>query len=177
MLRARVVVPFFAFAVSAMTAIVPLATTAAADSAAVSIHDGGDISTWGYGPSTETVSVGDVVTFTNTGASPHDATSADGSWNTPLLQSGQSASVTFSTPGTFAFTCVLHPWMKGTIVVAPAASAPAVAPTTPDVSSANNTAVNAPAPAPAPVDVAPPTNPAQTDVAPAQPSDTSDPGD
>jgi len=168
MLRARVVVPVFAFALSSITAIVPFATSAVAASSAVSIHDGGDISTWGYGPSTETVTVGDTITFTNTGASPHDATSVDGSWNTPLLQSGQSATVTFSTPGTFAFTCVLHPWMKGSIVVNPAASAPAVAPTTPDPST-----VNAPA-----VDVAP-SNPApQTDVAPAQPTDdtTSDAG-
>jgi len=162
MLRARVVVPVFAFAVSTITAMVPFVTTAAADSAAVTIHDSGDIGTWGYGPSTETVNVGDTVTFSNTGASPHDATSLDGSWATPLLQTGQSASVTFSTPGTFNFTCVLHPWMKGTIVVAPAASAPAVAP-------------SAPAPAaPAPADVAPASNPAPAmDSAPAQPSDTS----
>jgi plastocyanin len=166
MLRVRIVVPVLAFAVSAMTATLPFATTVVADSASVSIHDGGDMSTWGYGPNTETISVGQTVTFKNTGVSPHDATATDGSWKTPLLQTGESASVTFSTPGTFGFTCVLHPWMTGTIVVSAAPSAPAVAPTTPDASATDNTAISAPAPAPAPVDVAPPSSPA-----PAQPSD------
>jgi plastocyanin len=121
MLRARFVVPAAIFAISAITAVLPSLASAASDSAAVTIIDGGDISTWGYGPSTTTVTVGQTVTWTNTGSSPHDATSTDGSWATPLLQNGQSASVTFSTPGTFTYVCPLHPWMQGTVVVTPSA--------------------------------------------------------
>jgi plastocyanin len=126
MFRARVVVPIAVCAVAVITALVPFVTTAAPDSSAIDIHDnGGDISAWGYGPASISVVTGQTVTFTNSGTSPHDATATDGSWKTPLLQTGQSATVTFSTPGTFSYTCVLHPWMQGTVVVAPAAGAPA----------------------------------------------------
>lgn len=174
MFRARVVVPVAVFAISAMTAVLPSITSAAGDSVPVNIHDGGDVSTWGYGPTSTTITVGQTVTFTNTGTSPHDATSTDGSWKTPLLTSGASATVTFSAPGTFNYTCVLHPWMKGTLVVAPAISAPAPAPApaAPDVSQPNNTTVSAPAPAPAAPDVAPAANPQpQTDATSDQPAD------
>ena len=115
MFRTRVVVPVAVCVVTAIIAVVPFVTTAAADSSAVAvdIHDnGGDISGWGFGPASISVAAGQTVTFSNSGTSPHDAT----------------ATVTFSTPGTFGFTCVLHPWMQGTIVVAPAASTPDVPP-------------------------------------------------
>lgn len=127
MLRVRLVIPVAVFALSAMTAVLPAVTSAASDSAAVTIHDDGDVSTWGYGPNPTTISVGQTVTWTNLGTSPHDATATDGSWKTELLQGGAAGSVTFSSPGSFDYTCVLHPWMHGTIVVTPAASAPAPA--------------------------------------------------
>jgi plastocyanin len=121
MLRARFIVPVAVLAISSITAVLPTVTSAQSGPAPISIVDNGDISTWGYGPSTTTVTVGQPVMWTNSGTSPHDATATDGSWGTPLLQTGQSALVTFSTPGTFAYTCVVHPWMQGTIVVTPAA--------------------------------------------------------
>jgi plastocyanin len=166
MLRARLVVPAAVFVLSAVTAALPSITSAAADSVAVVIHDGGDPSTWGYGPSSiTTITVGQAVTFTNSGTSPHDATSSDGSWKTPLLQSGASASVTFSTPGSFDFACVLHPWMKGTVIVTPLVSAPA--PATVDASAPAPATVDASAPAPATVDIsAPAPAPASADAAP-----------
>jgi plastocyanin len=153
MLRVRLVVPVVVFALSAMATVLPSVTSAAGDAVAVSIHDGGDVSTWGYGPDSTTVAVGQTVTWTNSGTSPHDATSTDGSWKTPLLTSGASATVTFSTAGTYAYSCVLHPWMRGTVVVTPAASAPAPAPSTVDASAPNSATVSAPAPAPSTVDV------------------------
>ena len=151
--------PLSVFALSAMVAVLPSVTNAAGDSGAVSIRDGGDITTWGYGPNSTTIAVGQTVTWTNSGTSPHDATSADGSWKTPLLTNGASASVTFPTAGTFAYTCVLHPWMRGTIVVTAAVSAPAPAPSTADASPPNNAVVSAPVPAPSTADETPPSNP------------------
>jgi plastocyanin len=150
MLRARLAVPVAVFVLSVIAAAVPSITSAAGDTVPVGIHDGGDISTWGYNPNPTTITVGQTVTFTNTGTSAHDAVADDGSWKTPLLQSGASASVTFSTPGNFTYNCPLHPWMKGSLIVTPAASAPAPAPVD----------VSAPAPAPAPVDAAPAISPA-----------------
>ena len=148
MFRARLVVPVVTFALTAIVAVAPSVTSAANDSVAVAIHDTGDMSAWGYGPATATINVGQTVIFTNGGTSPHDATAADGSWATPLLQSGQSAPVTFSTAGTFDYTCVLHPWMKGTIIVSPAVSAPAPAPapSTSDAPAPADTTITAPAP-------------------------------
>jgi plastocyanin len=152
--RTRFLVPVAVFAAAAITALAPAITSAAGESGSVAIHDGGDPTGWGYGPSSITIGVGQSVTFTNSGTSPHDATALDGSWKTPLLQGGQSASVTFATAGNFDFTCILHPWMKGTVIVAPAVSAPAPAPAPVEISAP------APAPAAAPVDVAPVVSPA-----------------
>jgi plastocyanin len=174
MLRVRVVVPVVVFALSAMTAVVPAVTSAAGDSVPVAIHDGGDISAWGYGPTSTTITVGQAVTFTNTGTSPHDATSTDGSWKTPLLQSGTSASVTFSTPGTFGYTCALHPWMQGAIIVTPAVSPPAPAAAPSDATASapapapapSDATASAPAPAPSTADVAAPNDPAPLSDAP-----------
>ena len=72
-----------------------------------------------FEPSTVEIVAGDSVTWMNEGAAPHDAT-GDG-WATPLLTSGQSASVEFDTAGTYAYICSIHPQMTGQVVVAAAA--------------------------------------------------------
>ena len=172
MIRMRLGIPIVVCAFSAMSAL-PSLTSAAADATPVAIVDTGDVASWGYGPTTTTISVGRTITWTNTGTSPHDATSTDGSWQTPLLSSGGSASVTFSIPGTFDYTCVLHPWMKGTVVVTPAVSAPAPAPAPTNPSPPENAVVSVPLPAPSTPDVAPAANPApQSDANAPQPVDT-----
>ncbi len=85
------------------------------------IHAAGDpadtISDFKFTPATLTITVGDTVTWTNNGPSPHTATANDGSFDTGTLQKGQSGSHTFSKSGTFAYICTIHPFMKGTIVV------------------------------------------------------------
>lgn len=63
------------------------------------------------------VAVGDTVTWRNTGQAPHNATADDGSFKTPDLNNGQSASHTFSQAGTFSYICTIHPNMKGTVRV------------------------------------------------------------
>jgi plastocyanin len=70
-----------------------------------------------FSPSSVTVAVGDTVTWRNTGQAPHNATADDGSFKTPTLNNGQSASHTFSQAGTFSYTCTIHPQMKGTVRV------------------------------------------------------------
>ena len=61
--------------------------------------------------------MGDTVTWRNTGQAPHNATADDGSFKTPTLNNGQSASHTFNQAGTFSYICTIHPNMKGTIRV------------------------------------------------------------
>jgi alcohol dehydrogenase (cytochrome c) len=71
-----------------------------------------------FGPMRITVSAGAKVTFTNNGSQPHNATSSEaGGWDTGLLTKGQSASVTFNSPGTYTYNCTPHPSMIGQIIV------------------------------------------------------------
>jgi plastocyanin len=70
-----------------------------------------------FSPASVTVAAGDTVTWRNTGQAPHNATADDGSFSTPDLNNGQSASHTFSRAGTFSYICTIHPNMHGTIRV------------------------------------------------------------
>ncbi|MFL5906609.1 MAG: cupredoxin family copper-binding protein [Solirubrobacterales bacterium] len=70
-----------------------------------------------FSPATVTVSVGDIVTWHNSGKQPHTATADDGSFDTGTVVSGQSASHMFTKNGTFTYYCTIHPNMKGTVKV------------------------------------------------------------
>jgi plastocyanin len=102
------------------------ATQAALARPSVRAHAAADpavgIVDFNFTPRSTTVHVGDAVTWTNNGQAPHTATANDGSFETGTLQKGASASHTFTTPGTFAYICKIHPFMKGTVTVLAAAS-------------------------------------------------------
>jgi plastocyanin len=70
-----------------------------------------------FSPASVTIAVGDTVTWNNNGQAPHNATADDGSFNTPTIEAGQSASHTFNEAGTFSYICTIHPNMKGTVRV------------------------------------------------------------
>jgi plastocyanin len=74
------------------------------------------ISGFSFSPRTITVNVGDTVTWTNSDAQAHTATSGS-AWSTGDIGNGGSASITFRTAGTFAYICAIHPQMTGTVVV------------------------------------------------------------
>jgi hypothetical protein len=67
--------------------------------------------------SSVTVGVGETVTWRNDGPSAHTATATDGSFDTGLLDSGESGSATFQEAGAFGYLCEPHPFMKGTVRV------------------------------------------------------------
>jgi plastocyanin len=75
-----------------------------------------------FSPSSITINVGDTVTWSNEGPTPHSATAEDGSFDTGIFEEGQSRSHTFNEAGTFAYICTPHPNMKGTVVVQAAGS-------------------------------------------------------
>lgn len=85
-----------------------------------------------FTPATITLNQGDTITWTNDGPSAHTASARDGSFDTGILQKGQSGSHTFTQAGTFAYYCKIHPFMHGTIVVQGQAS-----PATPSGTSTN----------------------------------------
>ena len=72
-----------------------------------------------YGPGTITVVIGvnNTVTWTNRDFSVHTVTSDSGGFDSGLLNSGDSWTHTFTTPGTYAYHCTIHPFMTGTVVV------------------------------------------------------------
>ena len=54
---------------------------------------------------------------TDDGPNSHTATANGGAFNTGILKQGQSATHTFTQPGTYTYFCQIHPFMHGTIVV------------------------------------------------------------
>ena len=80
-------------------------------------------------PSTVTVSVGEIITWSNTDTAAHTITSGgnpdgpphtpDGYWDSGLIMAGQSFTQSFEgfEPGTYPYACMVHPWMAGTIIV------------------------------------------------------------
>jgi plastocyanin len=89
---------------------------------------GDSIIDFAFSPATITIHVGDTVTWTNTGKQLHSATANNHSFDTGLLKTGQSASHTFTTAGTYSYICIVHPFMHGTVVVL--ANATTTTPTT-----------------------------------------------
>jgi plastocyanin len=77
---------------------------------------------FGFVPQTLTVKVGTTVSWTNATSAPHTVTSDPGSaqaWDSSRLAPGDVFTFTFTTAGTFAYHCSVHPSMHGTIVVTP----------------------------------------------------------
>jgi plastocyanin len=84
---------------------------------AVNINDGETIDAYAFDPSSMTLNVGDTLMWTNTGNMAHTVTAADGSFDSGMLQPGDTFGFTFSSPGTYSYACSPHPWMKATITV------------------------------------------------------------
>ncbi|HYA05383.1 MAG TPA: cupredoxin family copper-binding protein [Xanthobacteraceae bacterium] len=74
-----------------------------------------------FNPPTLTVQVGTTVTWTNKDDIPHGIAAANNAFKrSQALDTGDSFSFTFATPGTYQYFCYLHPHMTGTVVVVPA---------------------------------------------------------
>ena len=83
--------------------------------AAVTISATGQLT---FDPTMESVHVGDIVQWTNTGSVEHTVTfDAQPSLSDSALQAGATWQVKFTTAGTYQFHCSIHPTMVGTIVV------------------------------------------------------------
>ena len=84
----------------------------AAPASAVSIDN------FTFGPQSVTVKAGTAVTWTNRDDIPHGIASANNAFaKSKALDTDDSYSFTFTTPGTYQYFCYIHPHMTGTIVV------------------------------------------------------------
>jgi plastocyanin len=77
---------------------------------------------YGFVPKTLTVAAGTRVVWRNRSSQPHTVTSSGGhpsfsSGVRTLIKPGHSWSFTFKKPGRYPYYCIVHPFMKGAIVV------------------------------------------------------------
>jgi plastocyanin len=61
--------------------------------------------------------VGTTVEWANNDALPHTVTANDRSYDSGNIAPGRTYRHTFTKAGSYAYFCVLHPFMKGVIVV------------------------------------------------------------
>ena len=117
----------------------------------VQIAPGGNLI---FDPSSQTINVGDTVMWT-WGQGTHSTTSgvlclADDTWNSQLQSSPNTFSVTFGSPGTFSYFCILHCGlgMTGEIVVQSVTDTPTVTPSSTPTPTPTGTQTEVPTPGP-----------------------------
>ena len=70
----------------------------------------------GFSPANITIAAGSTVIWTNSGGISHTVTDS-GKFDSGNLPPGATYSHTFTTPGTYHYVCIYHPYMVGTITV------------------------------------------------------------
>ncbi|MBS3086001.1 cupredoxin domain-containing protein [Candidatus Pacearchaeota archaeon] len=71
-----------------------------------------------YSPKELKIKAGTSVVWTNMDSVGHTVTSDTGNEiDSPLLKNGETYAKTFNNPGTYAYHCKPHPYMKGKIIV------------------------------------------------------------
>ena len=68
-------------------------------------------------PAADTIALGTTVEWKNDDPLAHTVTASDGAFQSPLIEPGQTWRHTFTSPGTYAFYCTPHPFMRGVVVV------------------------------------------------------------
>jgi plastocyanin len=81
-----------------------------------------EIDQFAFTPQRITVKAGTTVTWINEDDVPHTVAS---SFKSKALDTGDKFSFTFTTPGTYAYFCSVHPHMTGAVVVEAASGADA----------------------------------------------------
>ena len=89
----------------------PVAVAPQGNTAAVSI------SKFAFVPASITISAGQSITWTNADPVAHTSTSDNKVWDSGSLSPNGTFSTTFSQPGTYAYHCTIHPFIRGTVVV------------------------------------------------------------
>jgi plastocyanin len=100
------------------TPLLAAETEAQTPPAPLSIH----IKDFKFNPTSAKIHSGDRVAFVNEDEEAHTVTSEDKSFDSEGLDGGRTWQHVFAKPGTYNYFCELHPYMKATIIVLPAAS-------------------------------------------------------
>src|SRR5215212_8662871 len=70
-----------------------------------------------FEPPDAAIAPGDKIIWINKGSTPHTVTADDGSFDSGVLNRGDTYTVTFLGSGTVTYYCTLHPWMVGGVNV------------------------------------------------------------
>lgn len=100
-----------------LIALLATGVAGARDNPAATVH----IKNFAFDPLTVTVTAGDSVAFVNDDDEAHTVTATGGAFDSKAIDTHGRWEYTFQTAGTFGYICAVHPSMKGTIVVKPAA--------------------------------------------------------
>jgi plastocyanin len=98
-------------------------TTTSTASASVNAGPTISVTEFAFDPDPSTVKVGQVVTWKNDGSAKHEVaedvpSGQTPTFDSPVMNSGQTFTQTFDKPGTYNYICRIHPTkMKGTITV------------------------------------------------------------
>jgi plastocyanin len=76
-----------------------------------------EIDNFAFSPDRITVKTGTTVTWLNADDTPHTVASSSKLFKSKALDTEDSFSFTFTTPGVYQYFCSLHPYMTGTVVV------------------------------------------------------------
>jgi plastocyanin len=78
-----------------------------------------EIANFKFAPPDMTVTAGTTVIWKNADDSPHRVADLNGAYASAALDTDDSFSHTFATPGVYRYICSIHPYMQGEIVVKP----------------------------------------------------------
>ena len=73
------------------------------------------IQNFSFSPATLNIKLGTTVTWTNNDSVPHQIKAA--TFNSAVLNNGDSFQFTFSSVGEYDYSCAIHTYMKGKIIV------------------------------------------------------------
>jgi len=105
-----------AFGAACAPVVAPIVLPARAQSTAAA--NSISIDNFTFNPPTLTVKAGTTITWTNKDDIPHGIASANNAFSrSKALDTDDSFSFTFTTPGTYQYFCYIHPHMTATIVV------------------------------------------------------------
>jgi plastocyanin len=103
----------------AWTALIVAAVSALAIGSVFADEANVAIGNFTFVPDMITVRPGTTVTFENRDDIPHLVVDAASKFRSKAMDTGDTFSVKFDTPGEFSYFCALHPHMKGKVIVAP----------------------------------------------------------
>jgi plastocyanin len=106
----RLAVPFAAGALVAAAISFPIVSAPAPDNSV-------EIDNFAFSPRRITVKAGTTVTWLNADDTPHTVASSAKVFKSKALDTDDSFSFTFTTPGVYEYFCSLHPHMTGAVVV------------------------------------------------------------